>query len=47
MNGMSYSWGYWLAKELSDTHPETTAFYRFSDFDNYYSLRKTQDEYIG
>lgn len=35
-----------LAKELSDTHPETTAFYRFSDFDNYYSLRKTQDEYL-
>lgn len=35
-----------MAKELSDTHPETTAFYRFSDFENYYTLREAQDEHL-
>jgi len=35
-----------LAQEFSKAHPETTAFYRFGDFDNYYALRKAQDEYL-
>lgn len=35
-----------MAKELSDAHPETTAFYRFSDFENYYQLRIAQDKYL-
>ena len=34
------------AKDLSDAHPETTAFYRFSDFENYYKLREAQDKYL-
>ena len=34
------------AKELADCHPETTAFYRFSDFDNYYVLRENQDKFL-
>ncbi len=32
-----------LAKELSDAHPETTAFYRFADFENYYPRRLKTD----
>lgn len=32
-----------LAKKLADSHPDTTAFYRFSDFENYYRLRKASD----
>ncbi len=35
-----------MAKTLSDAHPETTAFYRFSDFENYYKLREAQDKYL-
>lgn len=35
-----------MAKELSDAHPETTAFYRFADFENYYKLRVAQDRYL-
>lgn len=35
-----------MAKEMSDAHPETTAFYRFGDFENYYNLRETQDKYL-
>lgn len=35
-----------MAKELSDAHPETTAFYRFADFENYYILRVAQDRYL-
>lgn len=35
-----------LAKELAAAHPETTAFYRFADFDNYYGLREAQDRYL-
>lgn len=35
-----------LAAKLAKEHPETTAFYRFADFENYYSLRKKQDEYL-
>ena len=35
-----------MAKELAAAHPETTAFYRFSDFDNYYKLREAQDKYL-
>lgn len=34
------------AKEMADSHPDTMAFYRFSDFDNYYSLRDRQDKYL-
>lgn len=33
-----------LAGKLAEEHPETTAFYRFADFENYYALRKAQDE---
>lgn len=35
-----------VAKELADAHPETTSFYRFADFVNYYPLRKAADEYV-
>lgn len=35
-----------LAAAFAESHPETTAFYRFADFENYYSLRKKQDEYL-
>ncbi len=35
-----------LAAKLAKKHPETTAFYRFADFENYYSLRKKQDEHL-
>lgn len=34
------------AKAFADAHPETTAFYRFSDFENYYKLREAQDKYL-
>lgn len=37
---------YALASVFAEAHPETTAFYRFADFDNYYVLRKRQDEYL-
>lgn len=32
-----------MAEKLSDTHPETTAFYRFKDFENYYPRRLKTD----
>jgi len=32
-----------LARELAEKHPDTTAFYRFADFEHYYRLRKNQD----
>ena len=35
-----------LASGFAESHPGTTAFYRFADFENYYSLRKKQDEYL-
>ena len=35
-----------LAHKLAENHPDTTAFYRFADFNNYYALRKAQDEYL-
>lgn len=35
-----------MAKVFADAHPETTAFYRFADFENYYKLRETQDKYL-
>ena len=35
-----------LASKLAETHPDTTAFYRFADFENYYALRKKQDDYL-
>jgi len=35
-----------LAKKLADAHPETTAFYRFVDFENYYALRLAQDSFL-
>lgn len=37
---------YAKARELADKHPETTAFYRFADFANYYPSRKAQDAYL-
>ena len=35
-----------LARKMAEAHPQTTAFYRFSDFDNYYALREAQDSYL-
>lgn len=35
-----------MAKDFADAHPETTAFYRFGDFENYYNLRESQDKYL-
>ena len=35
-----------LASVFAESHPQTTAFYRFADFENYYSLREKQDEYL-
>ena len=35
-----------MAEKLSDTHPETTAFYRFKDFENYYPLRLETDKML-
>lgn len=35
-----------LASAFAESHPETTAFYRFADFENYYSLREEQDKYL-
>ena len=35
-----------MARELAAKHPDTTAFYRFADFENYYALRKAQDTYL-
>lgn len=34
------------AKELSEKNPESTAFYRFGDFENYYPLRLKADELL-
>ncbi len=35
-----------MAKQFAERHPDTTAFYRFADFENYYQLREKQDEYL-
>lgn len=35
-----------VAAELAALHPETTSFYRFADFRNYYPSRKKADEYV-
>lgn len=35
-----------LARKLAEAHPNTTAFYRFADFDNCYALRAVQDDYL-
>lgn len=35
-----------LAYEMAKRHPNTTAFYRFADFENYYELRMAQDTYL-
>lgn len=35
-----------LARKLAEAHPNTTAFYRFADFDNYYAPRAVQDDYL-
>lgn len=35
-----------LAYEMAKKHPDTQAFYRFADFENYYSLRCRQDEFL-
>lgn len=35
-----------LAKKLAKEHPNTTAFYRFADFENYYTLRSAQDAFL-
>ncbi|MBE5801606.1 MAG: hypothetical protein E7319_04890 [Clostridiales bacterium] len=33
-----------VAAELAAAHPDTTAFYRFADFENYYPRRKASEE---
>lgn len=35
-----------LATAMARDNPETTAFYRFADFVNYYDLRMRQDKYL-
>lgn len=35
-----------VAAELAASHPDTTSFYRFADFGNYYPNRKKADEYV-
>ncbi len=35
-----------VAAELAAGHPDTTSFYRFADFINYYPNRKRADEYV-
>ena len=35
-----------LAKKLAAAHPDTTAFGRFADFENYYALREAQDAWM-
>ena len=35
-----------VAAELAAAHPDTTSFYRFADFQNYYPNRKKADEYV-
>lgn len=35
-----------LAKKLAKEHPNTAAFYRFADFENYYTLRSAQDAFL-
>lgn len=35
-----------LARKMADENPDTTAFYRFADFHNYYPLRMKTDEYL-
>ena len=35
-----------VAKELSETHPDTTCFGRFADFENYYPARKKADAFV-
>lgn len=37
---------YAKAYELAAQHPNTTAFYRFADFENYYPSRKKQDAFL-
>ena len=34
------------AYKMAAANPETTAFYRFADFENYYPRRMTTDEYL-
>lgn len=35
-----------LAQEFAARNPNTTAFFRFADFNNYYSLRINQDNFL-
>ncbi len=35
-----------LAREFAENNPNTTAFYRFADFKNYYALRMEQDAFL-
>lgn len=35
-----------LAKQMAEAHPQTTAFGRFADFENYYALRVKQDRFL-
>lgn len=35
-----------LAYEMASKNPNTTAFYRFANFDNYYNLRSNQDQQL-
>jgi hypothetical protein len=35
-----------IAHKMADDNPDTTAFYRFADFENYYPRRMMTDEYL-
>ena len=35
-----------MAGDMAKKHPNTTAFYRFVDFENYFELRNKQDSYL-
>jgi hypothetical protein len=37
---------YVLARQMAESNPETTAFYRFSDFENYYPRRMKADRLL-
>ncbi len=37
---------YLAAYEMASKNPDTTSFFRFADFENYYPLRMQQDEYL-
>ena len=43
---MSKEEAFLQASKMASDNPDTTAFYRFADFENYYPRRMMQDEYL-